>query len=65
MAKKNTERCSGIIVNIIINTEINNAAINRAIDILVDNRMDEDEAFSTLQAIGYALLNVELFPEEC
>ena len=32
--------------------------------ILVDNGIDEDEASTVLQAIGYSLLNIELYPED-
>lgn len=32
--------------------------------ILVDNGIDEDEASTVLQAIGYSLLNTELYPED-
>lgn len=32
--------------------------------ILIDNGVDEDEANTVLQAVGYALLDTELYPEE-
>ena len=32
--------------------------------ILVDNGIDEDEASTVLQAVGYSLLNTELYPED-
>ena len=32
--------------------------------ILVDNGIDEDEASTVLQAIGYSLLNTELYPDD-
>jgi hypothetical protein len=32
--------------------------------VLVDNGIEEDEASTVLQAIGYSLLNTELYPEE-
>ncbi len=37
--------------------------IKKAEEILRDNGIDEDETSTVLQAIGYALLNVELYPE--
>lgn len=37
--------------------------IEKAEKILVDNGIDADEAATVLQAIGYALLNKELYPE--
>jgi hypothetical protein len=32
--------------------------------VLIDNGIEEDEASTVLQAIGYSLLNTELYPEE-
>lgn len=37
--------------------------IKRAEQVLVDNGIDRDEADTVLQAIGYALLDTELYPE--
>lgn len=31
--------------------------------ILIDNGIDDDEASTVLQAIGYALLDIELYPD--
>lgn len=39
-------------------------AIKAAEQVLIDNGIDEDEAQTVLQAIGYALLNTELYPED-
>ena len=38
--------------------------IKRACLVLIDNGVEEDEAEPVLQAIGYTLLDRELFPEE-
>jgi hypothetical protein len=32
--------------------------------VLIDNGIEEDEASTVLQAIGYSLLNTELYPED-
>ena len=32
--------------------------------VLVDNGIEEDEASPVLQAIGYALMDTELYPED-
>ena len=44
--------------------EINNENINRSLKVLIDNGIEEDEAYTVLQALGYTLLDTELFPEE-
>ncbi len=49
---------------VIINCEINEKQINKAMRCLVDNGIEIDEACTVLQALGYILLDVELFPEE-
>lgn len=49
---------------IIVNREINEEQINNAMQCLVDNGIETDEACTVLQALGYILLDVELFPEE-
>lgn len=51
------------------NIKISKAAITsediqRTLKVLIDNGIDEDEADIVLQAIGYTLLDTELFPEE-
>ena len=38
--------------------------IVKAQQVLIDNGIDKDEADSVLQALGYALLGVELYPNE-
>lgn len=45
-------------------TEITNEQINKAMQCLIDNGIEEDEACVVLQALGYILLDEELFPEE-
>lgn len=47
-----------------INVNITYEHIARAINVLVGEGMDKDEAYNVLQAIGYTLLDTELFPED-
>jgi hypothetical protein len=42
---------------------MNEAKIKKAIQCLIDNGIEEDEAKIVLQALGYILLDKELFPE--
>ena len=44
-------------------TEITETQVNNAIQCLIDNGIDKDEACVILQALGYILLDEELFPE--
>lgn len=46
-----------------ISHKITEENIKRAQQVLVDNGIEPDEANEVLQAIGYVLLDVELFPE--
>lgn len=50
-------------MNIEINTTINEETIEKAIKVLQDNGIEEDEAYTVLQTLGYVLLDTELFPE--
>lgn len=43
--------------------EISKTQIHAAEHILVDNGIEQDEAATVLQAIGYALLGEELYPD--
>ena len=43
---------------------ITKAGIRRAENVLIDNGIDKDEADIVLQAIGYVLLDTELYPED-
>ncbi len=43
-------------------TEITGMQVNKALKCLIDNGMDEDDAYETLRALGYILLDEELFP---
>jgi hypothetical protein len=43
--------------------EITSAQVSAAIQCLVDNGVDQDEAETVLQALGYILLDTDLFPE--
>lgn len=45
-------------------TKIDELAIEQCVQILVDNGIEIDEADSVLQAIGYALIDTELYPED-
>ena len=45
-------------------SELTTAHIIAAEQVLVDNGIEADEAGIVLQAIGYALLDTELYPEE-
>lgn len=49
----------------VYNTEITQEQIKRAEQCLIDNGIDEDEAYVVLQALGYILLDVEFYPEDC
>lgn len=46
------------------NIEITKGMIENAERILVDNGIDRDDACVVLQAIGYAILDTELYPED-
>ena len=48
---------------IIEGVEITEEKINKAIQCLIDNGIDEDDAYEVLQALGYILLDEELFPD--
>lgn len=50
--------------NIVLNTEINEKQIKSAEQVLIDNGIEPDETCVILQALGYTLLNAELYPEE-
>ena len=45
-------------------TEITPEQITAAEQILIDNGIDEYEVDTVLQAVGYALLDTELYPED-
>jgi hypothetical protein len=45
-------------------TEITEAQVNNALQCLIDNGIDEDDAYEILTALGYILLDEELFPDE-
>lgn len=46
-----------------VSHKITEEEIEKTLQVLIDNGIDEDEAEIVLQAIGYTLLDVELFPE--
>lgn len=43
---------------------IDKETIKKAEQVLIDNGIEPDEADTVLQAIGYVLLDEELYPEE-
>lgn len=43
--------------------QITDEKINKALQCLIDNGIEADEAWIVLQALGYILLDTELFPE--
>lgn len=51
-------------IEIKVDRTITAGNINQTKKVLIDNGIEEDEAEIVLQAIGYTLLNIELFPEE-
>lgn len=60
---KDTKRKGGIVVK---RVEITSEDIVRSKQILIDNGIEEDEADSVLQALGYTLIDTELYPyPEC
>ena len=44
--------------------EISLSARDEAVKVLIDNGIEKDEAETVLQAVGYVLLDKELFPED-
>lgn len=47
-----------------VNKTIKQEDIDKALKVLCDNGIEEDECEVVLQAIGYTLLDVELFSED-
>lgn len=47
--------------DVIVNKTVTRNEINAAMRVLVDNGIEEDEAETVMQALGYALLDAELF----
>ena len=45
-------------------TTITDEDIKRAEQVLIDNGIEADEADIVLQAVGYAMLNLELYDED-
>lgn len=45
-------------------TKISKSQIKKAEKCLADNGIEKDETETVLQALGYILLDVELYPEE-
>lgn len=63
--KKNPEDIETILRSIVFEGEIciTQENIKRAEQVLMDNGHDLDDAQDILQALGYVLLDVELYPE--
>lgn len=49
----------------IYNLTITQDQIHQAEKVLMDNGIDEDDAYVVLQALGYVLLDAEFYPEDC
>ena len=47
----------------LLDISISEEQVDKAIKCLADNGIDEDDACVILQALGYILLDEELFPE--
>ena len=47
-----------------VNTSISVNDIEKAEGVLIDNGIPEDEASTVLQAIGYTLIDSELYPDK-
>ena len=47
----------------IVKTNITKEDIKKSEQVLIDNGIDKDEAETVLQALGYTLLNIELYPD--
>jgi hypothetical protein len=63
LMREDTERKGGIVVK---RAEITSEDIVKSKQVLIDNGIEEDEADSVLQALGYTLIDTELFPyPEC
>lgn len=48
----------------IIKANITKEDIKKSEQVLIDNGIDKDEAETVLQALGYTLLNIELYPDQ-
>ena len=59
----NHDNCDWKVSEINLNDYITPEQKEKAKQILVDNGIEEDEAEIVLQAIGYALIDTELYPE--
>lgn len=44
-------------------TEITDKQLDKALQCLVDNGIDKEDAYEVLKALGYILLDEELFPD--
>ena len=47
----------------LIQVEVTQEMIDKTCQVLIDNGIEPEEADTVLQAIGYTLLDTELFPE--
>lgn len=60
----NHDNCDWKVSEINLNDYITPEQKEKAKQILVDNGVEEDEAEIVLQAIGYALIDTELYPDK-
>lgn len=54
---------TGVTRALVERPSIDKFRIRKAEQILIDNGIEDDEAATVLQAIGYALLDTELYPD--
>ena len=63
LSEKEAERLASGICSVTGKAMATRRAVAAAEKVLVDNGIEEDEASTVLQAVGYALAGIELYPE--
>ena len=63
LSEKEAERLASDICSVTGKAMATRCAVAAAEKVLVDNGIEEDEASTVLQAVGYALAGIELYPE--
>lgn len=63
LSEKEAERLASDICSVTGKAMATRRAVAAAEKVLVDNGIEEDEASTVLQAVGYALAGIELYPE--
>ena len=58
-----SKRREATMTNIFTTATVTDENIKAAEHVLIDNGIEQDEAWIVLQAIGYALISEELYPE--